>query len=53
MIKYYQILQLVIFSFENDLVAPSHVAARYGSVASLYSLAKMGFEILVPDINKV
>ena len=31
----------------------SHVAARYGSVGSLKSLAKFGFDIFELDINKV
>ena len=32
---------------------PSHVAARYGSVGALNSLDKIGFEIIVSDLNRV
>ena len=44
---------ILFFSFEKDLVMASHVAARYGSVGSLKSLAKFGFDIFELDTNKV
>ena len=50
---WFHVAILINLSSENDLVAASHVAARYGSVGSLHSLAKFGFEIFVSDINKV
>ena len=45
--------QISFYSFEKDLVMASHVAARYGSVGSLKSLTKFGFDIFELDINKV